>query len=353
MDEVDLEVTENETIPATEETTPPPAETPEPKEDTEPPAREQGAPKTEPEVPAPGAEAAVTEPEAFTPNFKYKAFRKEHEIPELFRSLIKDKKSEEEVHKLFSRAAYMDETKPKLEQIEQERAEVQQQNSIMRAEIGDAKRLYTKAIQTGNLLHLDHFFNKLEIPEEVVLQYALTKAKLRQLPPEQQHAALSQVSAEKQADDLHQASSQTANQLRSQAIQIKNILVDQRINSADLKPLVEQFDERVGKAGAFREAVFREGLLEWHSSGQKVDLPPEEAVKRVLKNYGIAPSEGGTQTPNPAAQTQGKPPASTQAPVTRTTRTIPNVQGKAGSPLKTGPDSLDDLKKLRDSYAAS
>ena len=128
------------------------------------------------------------------------------------------------------------------------------------------------------------------------------------------------------------------------AQQLRQLQIEVVMNKPEVSALSKAFDERAGRPGAFLEAVRREGSLAWH---QGQDIPPQQAVERVIENYGLknglvapAPAQQPNATANPAP---GKP-----ALVQRTTQTIPNVQGRSTSPIKTPkPKSVDDILKYR------
>lgn len=277
-------------------------------------------------------------PAAFTPDFKYKASGKEMEIPEKFRALITDKESEEEIKKLFGQAGTLPELKT--------------ENGTLKknlGEVGGALNQYQSEVQQLRQIagknDWDTWFKKLNIEPERIYQWVLDKVNYNQLPPDQKAQMDREREFRTQAEAAQSQVSQVTHREMQLAVQMKGMQLEQTLGKADVKSMSDSFDSRVGRPGAFREAVIEYGKSVWALSNHTVDLTPEQAVADFVKKYGIT-SLGAS--PNPAAEvaTQGVPTQSAngQPPV----KVIPNVAGRSASPVKQKPKNLDDLRRLRD-----
>ena len=130
------------------------------------------------------------------------------------------------------------------------------------------------------------------------------------------------------------------------ATEVKGMQLEQTLGKADVKSMNDAFDSRVGRPGAFRDAIIEHGKSVWALSNGKVDLTPEQAVADFVQKYGNPSAFAG----QPTGQTAGTPSAQAQvtSPTTPPVKVIPNVAGRSASPVKQKPKNLEDLKRLRD-----
>lgn len=314
----------------------------------------------------PGSEATDEEKElakagedaGYKPNLKFKAgvFNKESkaleqkdfDIDPKFHAIMKDPESEKMVRELHEKAYGLQSVKERFEISRQENQFLFQKTQGMVSHIEDLRNTYQGAVQSGNFLKLANFFKKLDIPEEHILKYALAKVQLQEAPEEQRNAILAQQKAENDAESLAQQQRDMVEQNTQNAIQMKQMMLDHTLARVEVAPLAQAYDERVGTPGAFKELVRKEGLMAWHT--EKVDLTPQQAVERAIKNYGLDTGKHGlppakkadaeTSVANPSAN--GK-----KAVVKRSTQTIPNLQGRSTSPLAGKPKNLEEVVKYR------
>ena len=288
--------------------------------------------------------SAPTE-EAYKPNVKYKVMDKEFEIPKQFHSLMKDAESEKMVRELYEKAGGLDVVKTKLADTRTERDKFQQESTQIKASIDGLRSVYQSAMQTGNLLKLDTFFERLKIPEQVIMQYALAKVNFAELPAEQRQLIQSQMQSEKQAEMLATQNQQYQQQVAAQMQATKAVQMEAALARADISPIAEAFDTRQGKPGAFREIVRQHGEYRWN---QGTDLTPDQAAQEVIRIYGLQAVANAQSAVAPQGnQTDASGQPSGKKVVQRTTATIPNIQGRSGaSPLKGKPKSIEDLKTL-------
>lgn len=309
--------------------------------------------ETEGEEAAEGEEQEGEEQEepAFKPNVKFKAGtynketksleQKEHEIDSKFHSMMTDPESEKLVRELHEKAYGLDSIKDRLQESRTQLQTVSNEKADLMRGIDELRGIYQTAVKTQNFHKLDNFFGKLSIPQEVILQYAVEKFKLAEMPGEQRQAILGQLEAENRAEEQARRLEAQQSSNLEHAQQMKGMELDFVLGGNEVSPLVQAFDERVGKPGAFREACRQVGEYEWFRSNGQVNLSAAEAAKRVIENYGLT-----TDNPNLPPVKNAAPQAQPKKVVQRTTQTIPNVQGRATSPLKSKPRSIEDLKKI-------
>lgn len=300
-------------------------------------------------------QAAPVVPPAFAPNFKFKVMDQEHEIPEKFRELIKDATTEKEVREIFEKAYGLDHQKPKYEQLKTKHTEVERNFNDVLGAVQDLRSVYQQAVSTGNLLLLDDFFDRLKIPDQVILQYALAKVQYGELDPEARKAYDQQVFAQKRLLDLEKQNQGYSQQAMSAATHAKGALLDSCLARPDIQAIAQAFESAPGrKPGDFRKSVCEHGEYVWFKTNGQMDLSPEEAIQQVMQRFGVSAPQPGSQqvsipntaaNPTTTAPQQGNPAATTAAP-RPAAPVIPNVASRAASPMKPRPKSIADLRKL-------
>ncbi len=314
--------------------------------------------ETSKEADADGDEEGDNEGELnqYKPQLKFKAGffnkeskqleQKEHDIDPKFHGIMKDAESEKLVRELHEKAFGLDSVKQRFELTKQENADLNQRNQQMTSGISELRGIYQSAVKGENWHKLDRFFEKLQIPQENVLKYALAKIQLAEMDPAQRTAIMGQLQAEQTATELAQQREQMATQTMEQQRHIKSLELSHTLDRVEVSPMVKAFDERAGKPGAFEELVRREGEYAFVSQG--VDLHPSEAVQRVIKNLGLTQGAPAATAPVQTPQ-QATTPATpgTTTIVKRTAPTIPNIGGRSASPLPSKPKTMDELLKYR------
>jgi hypothetical protein len=297
--------------------------------------------KSDAQAKAPGGLAPAT---AFTANTKYKVMDKEHEIPKEFQSLMKDADSEKKVREIFERSTGLDVVKENLSAARTERDQAKKEHAELSGSLNDLRSTYQSAIKSGDMHKLDQFWKKLDIPQDVLMQYALAKVQLQEMPEAQRNALMEKQRAEIQADDLRRQQAGSFNANLQQQIQLKSLMLESSLRKPEHQNAQADFETRIGKPGSFEAEVRRFGEYEWHRSGGKVDLSPEQAIAAVIKNYGLS-TEAKATTATPAANAQQTDPS--KKVVVPINKTIPNLgSGGSQSPLKSKPRSIEDLKAL-------
>lgn len=300
----------------------------------------------------PGAEGGDTDPAqaqapTYKPKDKFKVMRfgtdlqDEVEVPKLLREAMKDEASEKEIIDLLTKAHGLEPVKASREEIRKERDHFRQEFGNVTKAIGEVRKAY----QRGDI---DLFLDKLQIPQERMLQWALDKVNYSQLPPEQQKILDERRDSQRKAWTSEEQATHYQQQLHQQSVQARTAILDSSLARPEVKTFAEQYDARVGKPGAFRQEVIAQGELAWTQSNGSVDLSPEQAIQQAMQKWSPFFQQPQASAAQPSAQAQGSQ-AGTGMPAqgnTGTPAVIPNVQGRTSSPMKKSPRSLDDLRKL-------
>lgn len=282
--------------------------------------------------------------EAYKPNFKYSIFQgkdkgeKEFEIPKDLQPFIKDAKTEKIFKDLLTKADGIDSVKAQRDEVKTQFEAANQRLGVLDSGIADMRKTY----QSGDI---DGFLNKLKIPEQVMMQWAINKAKYHSLPPEQK-AEIDAHRQNLQQIDNFQGQTQTLSETNAQlAAKTKSLELELTLIKPEVSAVAAEFDKKLARTGAFKELVWNHGAMAWQTSGGKIDLTPEQAVQAVIEKYGLKPGEAIQVVATPAAQvapTPGGMAAVQKKPIT----TIPNIRGGQTSPVgKQVPKRISDLKK--------
>lgn len=320
------------------------------------PAIESGSPAPESVAPASGTPAAPevklnegaiatpAAPAAYAPNLKFKVLDKEHEIDPLFAGVIKDADTEKKVRELFEKAYGLDSVKADRQSLKQKiethyaPLEQTHQNTVK------ALAQFDKMIEQKDY---DNFFGTLQIPEEEILKWAVKKAQLMSLTPEERQAYNESV---QQRNRLYSLEQQVADSQEAQfqiAVQTRTAQLDQELSKPEILNVIDAYDGRVGTPGAFKAEVIKRGQLYAY---QGKDISVEEAVREVIGLMGVnaqapvAPQQVQQPVNNSAGNGQGTAPQA-QAP-SQKPPVIPNVGGQGTSPAKKVVRSLDDIRAL-------
>jgi len=277
------------------------------------------------EDPPPVEEDEVPE---FVPNYKFSVLDKEHEVPEKFRSLITDEETQKEVVEIFEKSMGLDHIKEKYGVSKTRVGELEKQYADVESGVKDLR----SHVESGDYAA---FFSRMGIPVENVLQWVIDRVNYQEMSPEEK----SQVDRQKAAQFQLQDAQTSANQVRDEMTQRLDQAKANELRSVFKEPQIvdfqKQYDEQLGKAGAFKSAVLDEGELAWQL--HKEEISGEEAVRRLMARSGVL--LGTTIPTNTTTQTT----VNTQQTATTV---IPNVSGKNQStPVKEPMKSIDDLRK--------
>lgn len=309
-------------------------------------AAESSAPASVTPSPAPTPTVAESNPglnqessvPSYTPNFKFKVMDKEHEIPESFRSIIKDADSEKAAREIFEKAFGLDHVKADRDTIRGKFNEYRQANEPFLQTYNTARDFYTRAIaaeRQGNnrqAMHLmQEAFGTLGLTDQVLQKYVYHRLNHKDLSPEQQKDYNDYRELERQAWTSQQQLAQYQDQLRQLSVQTRTNELNQVLSQPGIAEHVQSFDQRNGPGAFINEVVMRG---QYYAQAMGEDKSADAIVKELLTKYGMSQS----QTPQQAAA-PGQP-----AVVPAAKPVIPTVAG-SGNPIKRKIASLDDLEK--------
>lgn len=292
-----------------------------------------------------GGEGEPAAAAAYKPREKFKFLdfgtgeQKEETVPEWLKATMKDEATEKEAIALLEKAYG-------LEPVKASRAAVAQERDRVKTELGSVQKTIQDVRQTYQRGDIDAFLDKLVIPHERMLQWALDKVNYSQLPPDQQRVLDERTEAQRKAWAAEQQSGMLEQQVHEQTRQAKQVLLQSSFARPDVKSFADSYDARAGKPGAFFEEVRATGELAYIQSQGKNDLTPDQAIELVMKKWSpfISPAQASG---NPATPAPGQDPnAARVVNPSQKPGVIPNLQGKAASPMKSGVRSLDDIRKI-------
>lgn len=305
----------------------------------------------------PNAEAA---PAAFVPNPKFNVMGKEYEIPKVLVDAITTPEQEKELRDTYTRAMAFDHTKARHQELNDKFTGLQSEHNEVVEGIDELKEIYEEAVTKQNPLLLNEFFAKLQIPPQVILQYAQSLSEYLNLDPAQQQTVLGTLEAHKRAREAGKQNqrltkSQSQSQVSARTLELDSVLARPEVSTS-----VQSFEQKYGP-GSFKQELIRNGIYVWQT--EKRDLSVAENVSQVMQRFGLtaAPAAGSTtasvpQVPAaapapaapaaPAAAPQGKPAVIPAQPHNKVP-VIPGVTGKSTSPMKQAPRSIEDLKAIR------
>ena len=292
---------------------------------------------------APQAQQTPATPSAdaskpWEPNWKFKVMDKEHEIPDMFRKAITDAQSEKSFKEVYEKALGLDHVKERFKQTQAKYQDVNTAHTQVMSGIQELREHY----QRGDF---DSFFQRLQIPEQQILQWVINKAQYNQLPPEQRKVLDDKRSAEMRAVQLEKQNQTYEQQLQAQQTQAKQFGLQFALEKPEVKSFADTFDGRAGKPGEFIREVIKHGEYICYATQGRTDLTPEQAVQQVMARYGSFVSQPSQVAPQ--AQPMAAP-VQHPAQSRRSEASIPNLAGRGSSSAvggKTKFKSLDDLKK--------
>jgi hypothetical protein len=279
-------------------------------------------------------EDPLTDPSApvFTPNYKFKANQKEMEFDEFLRAAIKDPESEKKVRELYEKAHGLDTIKPERDKYKQDYQTIEKEWTTTKKGI-DTLSHYVRTKD------YESFFQSLGIPKSDVMQYALLQLQLQDASPEQRAAYEASRQQNLTSYTLEQQNQILQEHVRGQANTMRANELEASLQKPEVNALMQAFDQRLGRVGAFRDEVIRRGQLYWHQN--QVDIPVTQAIQEVMNLIGPSlQAQGGT--------TQGmSAPTATAATLPKQQPTIPTIKGNGNmSPARAVPKRISDLKKL-------
>ena len=295
----------------------------------------------------PANEPAVETPATdWSPDWKYKVRDQEFEMDDWAKSAVKDEDTYKKVLDLYTRGHG-------LEIAKQERDQFKNAYTDLEASVNHVANISKEYYQDPtNPQHVAsvarRFINALDLPPQMFLQYAIDEVNYRNLPQEQRQAIDMQRKMEADQVQLQQQNQQLQEQQGSMQSQHFSQLLDYKLADPTVAPMVQQYEQRVGKPGAFTELVVQRGI--YHEKMNGSTITPDQAVSEVIQLLGITP--GGTQTQNSVQAgtqvTQPQQNQTSQGTVPGKKPVLPNISGQSGaSPVKRTYTSLEQIRKRK------
>lgn len=291
------------------------------------------AAKTDPALPAVTPVVGSDGKVAYVPNYKYKAALQEKELDPFFHSLVKDPESEKKVKELFTKVDAFDFIKGKNQEVEGKFSSLLNDYGTM----SDTVTRFNQSVKNGDL---SSAFRLGGINRDQIFNWVKRELAIMDLPPEQRQAHEQSEQAKIQNYDLEQQVSHLRGQYEHQAVQARTMQLEMALSRPEVARFAEAWDRNSEQPNAFKKLIVDEAKRTYYESlesGKPVDLSPEQAVAMVMQKFGKFLNVGDTATQSPQAIPQQSMPQSAK-PV------IPNVTGKAASPIKKVFKNLDDIK---------
>jgi hypothetical protein len=284
-----------------------------------------------------GALDKQVETPAYTPNFKFKAADKEQEFDDFVRNAVKTPEQEKKLRELYEKAYGLDHVKSEREKYRNDYKTINEQHSALNKGLDQLSSMLRNKDYHG-------FMEALKIPEQDILQYALSRVQYKEMPPEQRQQLDQQYQAQQRLAYLEQANQELVSGYQSQMVQQRTSELDGYIGRPEVSQVASAFDARVGRQGAFRDEVIRRGQY-YASLPESQDITVEQAVQEIMNLVGnISPQA----TPASAqAQVDGMQTAHEQQ---QSKPVIPNIKGRGTSPAKKVVRSMDDLRNIAKSF---
>jgi hypothetical protein len=297
---------------------------------------------TEPTVdagsPAPSAEGEIETP-TYEPNYMFKVHGQEKEFDDWAKPLVKDADSEQQYREIMEKVYGIDHIKEDREALRTENTglqEVAQKYQTLETELGTLDQF----IQHKNF---DAFFQKTQIQEQDVLQWAAKRLQYYEMTPEQRAEHDRSIQAQTNEVYFGQQAAGMQEQMQQLKYEQNQFRLEQNLAQPGISEQVAQYDQRLG-AGAFRQAVEERGLFHYHQSGK--DIPVEQAIQEVMMIAGMQTQQVQSQVPPQGVPQAQMPQTPSAMPQAQKKPVIPQVDGSGASPVKQVVRSIEDLKNI-------
>lgn len=280
-------------------------------------------PSIDPNANVPGA---VVTPQ-YTPNYKFKVGEEEKEFDEFLRGAVKDSEAEKKLRDLYTRAHGLEPLKTRLTgEVESWKTKASEYNQNY-SKLTESLNSLSHHVNRGDF---DSFFGALKIPEEAIYKWIQHKIAEQDMTPDQKASLTRQREDSQKLYMLERQNQELVSRQQEFQIQQNTSLLESSLQSQEVSSVAKAFDEKIGTPGAFKSEVLKRGVALYHIHGR--DLSPQEVIQDLLSTM------GKVFTPNQAsagvgATGQAKPPV------------IPNISGKSGSPVKTAPKTLKEIRE--------
>ena len=272
----------------------------------------------------------------WTPDYNFRTRDEQKEFDDWAKGLVKDKETEKHFRDLFERAHGLDVVKGDRDSLREHNTQLMEaadEGGQLKSELTEIGGL----LRSGNIMGVESAFERLNIPDEVIFNYALHKLKLKEADPSVVQAYNEQKNRQLQMTEMQQQNEYWESQFSKMQVNQRTSDLNQTLSNPEISQTVEVFDQRAGYKGAFKDAVIEAGQLHFYK--YKQDLPVEKAVEQVLRFAGPA------TTPQNYNRNAGVNVVSPQnrKPV------LPSSRGSGSSPIRKIPKSIAELRQMANS----
>jgi hypothetical protein len=297
-----------------------------------------------PDQAAQDAAAAAAIVAQYTPNYKFKANRKEMEFDEMFRPLVKDADSEKKIREWHEKFNGFDNLKQQHEEIFGKYSEVNGKYSSLDQTLTELSH----HVQENDF---DNFFARLKIPEAKIFGWVKKKLDEAALPPEEQQRIQESRQIKQQNHQFQNEHQKLMSDLHAERSRAGAAQLDFGLQQPEIAQFSQSFDAKAGAEGAFRSEVINAAIVHFQLTQQ--ELTPQQAIEQVVKKFQWISQNPGAPGANDAAAANSTPASQQNNPQqqAKPKTTIPAVNGSGASVVKQKPKSIDDIRKIRDSMA--
>lgn len=275
----------------------------------------------------------------YTPNLSYKAGDEERTFDERISGLVTDKESEEYFRDLVERAHGLD-------YVKESRQKLRDENTILQERSQQYDTVQKDLQNVGKFLQNKDFgnvFDSLQINKEDVYSWVLQQAEIQKMSEENPQGYDNYMRQQNIQQHNYALQNQNEQLMQSQQQFQANAIVNDMQNEfsrPEVSSVAQQFDDRMGRQGAFREEIINRGKMHFSQTG--VDRRPSEIINEVVGMLGY----GQSNAPRSQHSDTFSQPSSVQPKPRRTIETMPNVSGRGTSPVKKIPRSIADIRRL-------
>jgi len=284
----------------------------------------------------PGAESPATStaaPAEYKPTYKFKVKDQEKEFDEWIRPVIKDAETEKKVKDIYEKAFGLDEVKGSRDNYKSKYEEASTKFSNVEKSLTQLSKYVQKK-------DYNSFFETLQIPKEDIAKWIYDELKYNELPPEQRQA----IDAQKNLARTQEEFEFQQQQYQSQVREFGQRQLQFELSKPEVSQIASQFDQRMGRPGAFEQEVINRGAYYENVHGKT--LPAHELVKELIAFVNI----GGQPAQPPVPQAQPTPSQSVEQIEQKPAIKVFSSGGNT-SPVKKQVSSIADLKRIRNEMA--
>lgn len=271
----------------------------------------------------------------FVPDFKFKAWGKDLEVPENLRPLFTDEKTQTELKSILAKSYGLDTLLPKYDEVK-EKITNYEQNIIPQYKKQD--QIISELASYVEKRDFDSYFERLGIKEKDLQEWMYKKLSLT---PEQQALYNENRELQKQLykqtttnQELAQTAEATKQEFeKEQEQKILNAL-DYVVTNGAVKDVAKSFDSTNG-AGAFKNSVIKFAAFKQQTEGKNLSV--EEAIEEFTKFANLKPTTASQAVGGQVSLPKEKP-------------TLPVTNAKAYSPSNQQITSIKQIRQKANAY---